>query len=70
MAVAVKLGVDAVVPAAPRELFSLRAADIGWPPYDVAPNGRFLVRATPQHGFEPLRVIVNWPALLKKETPQ
>jgi len=32
----------------------------------LTPNGqRFLVRATPQ-AAQPLTVIVNWPALLKK----
>jgi hypothetical protein len=36
-------------------------------PYDAAPDGqRFLVRATPGQAGEPLTVIVNWPALLKK----
>jgi hypothetical protein len=37
-------------------------------PYDVAPDGqRFLVRATPQQqAAQPLTVIVNWTALLKK----
>jgi hypothetical protein len=36
-------------------------------PYDVTPDRRrFLVRAVPETGSEPLQVIVNWPALLKK----
>lgn len=30
---------------------------------------RFLVRATPGQAAQPLMVIVNWPALLKKEAP-
>jgi len=38
--------------------------------YDVGPNydsQRFLVRAVPQQqASQPLTVIVNWPALLKK----
>jgi Tol biopolymer transport system component/tRNA A-37 threonylcarbamoyl transferase component Bud32 len=68
MAVSLKLGVDSVEPSAPRELFPLPAVDIGWSPYDVAPDGqRFLVRATPTQAGQPLTVIVNWPALLKKE---
>jgi hypothetical protein len=67
MAVSLKLGPEAVEPSAPRELFQLPAVDIGWSPYDTAPDGqRFLVRATPQQGAPPLTMIVNWPALLKK----
>jgi Tol biopolymer transport system component len=68
MAVSLKLGADSAEPSAPRELFPLPAVDTGFTPYDVAPDGqRFLVRATPQQqAAEPLTVIVNWPALLKK----
>jgi Tol biopolymer transport system component/predicted Ser/Thr protein kinase len=67
MAVSLKLGAGSVKPSAPQELFPLPADDIGWPPYDTAPDGkRFLVRATPQQAAQPLTVIVNWPALLKK----
>jgi hypothetical protein len=67
MAVSLKLNADSVEPSAPRELFPLPADDIGITPYEVAPDGqRFLVRATPQQAAQPLTVIVNWPALLKK----
>jgi serine/threonine protein kinase len=68
MAVSLKLGTEAVEPSAPRELFKLPAVDTGFSPYAAAPDGqRFLVRATPQQqAAEPLTVIVNWPALLKK----
>src|SRR5882724_2288959 len=68
MAVSLKLGPDFAEPSAPRELFPLPAVDTGFSPYDVAPDGqRFLVRATPQQqAAEPLTVIVNWPALMKK----
>ena len=67
MAVSLKLGADSVEPSAPRELFPLPAVDIGWSPYDATPDGqRFLVRATPAQAGQPLTVIVNWPALLKK----
>ncbi|MGO9256832.1 MAG: hypothetical protein ACLQU1_11090 [Bryobacteraceae bacterium] len=67
MAVSLRLGANSVEPSAPRELFPLPADDIGYSPYEAAPDGqRFLVRATPQHGAQPLTVIVNWPALLKK----
>jgi hypothetical protein len=50
-------------------LFTLPATEIGWSPYDTAPDGqRFLVRATPEQAGKPLTVIVNWPALLKQAT--
>lgn len=46
---------------------TLTATEAGWPPYDATPDGqRFLVRATPGQAGQPLTVIVNWPALLKK----
>jgi Tol biopolymer transport system component len=68
MAVSLKLGTDSVEASVPRELFT-----IGWnqivpgSPYEVAPDGqRFLVRAATESGSQPLQVIVNWPALLKK----
>jgi Tol biopolymer transport system component len=69
MAVSIKLGADSVEASVPRELFTLPAFDNGLDsPYDVAPDGmRFLVRATPQQqAGQPLTLIVNWPALLKK----
>ena len=68
MSVSLKLAADSAEPSAPRELFTLPAVDTGMSPYDTAPDGqRFLVLATPQQqAAEPLTVIVNWPALLKK----
>jgi hypothetical protein len=66
MAVSLKLGANSVEPAVPHELFFLSAAGANYSPYEVAPDGQhFLVRAGPQHE-QPLTVIVNWPALLKK----
>jgi hypothetical protein len=55
-------------PSTPRELFPLPVVETGWSPYDTAHDGqRFLVRAvTQQQGSQPLTLIVNWPALLKK----
>jgi hypothetical protein len=46
----------------------LPAVDAGFSPYEAATDGqRFLVRATPEReAAQPLTVIVNWPALLKK----
>ena len=55
-------------PSSPRELFALPIANDGNGPYVVAPDGqRFLVRATPEKQVgQPLTLIVNWPALMKK----
>jgi hypothetical protein len=49
------------------ELFALSVdPNNTYPPYGAAPDGqRFLVRAALQQS-EPLTLIVNWPALLKK----
>jgi hypothetical protein len=71
MVVDLTLTADSVEPSVPRALFRLPAVDIGYSPYDTTSDGqRFLVRATPEHGAsQPLTVIVNWPALLKKEAP-
>jgi Tol biopolymer transport system component len=70
MAVSLKMGADTVEPSAPRELFLLPTVEVGFNPYDTTADGkRFLVRATPGQGVQPLTVIVNWPALLKKEVP-
>ena len=70
MVVDLTLTANDVVPSAPRELFSLPAVDIGASPYDTLDGQRFLVRAVPEHAAsQPLTVIVNWPALLRKEEP-
>jgi Tol biopolymer transport system component len=66
MQVSLKRGTDSIEPSSPRELFALPTANDGYSPYEVAPDGqRFLVRAAPQAG-QPLTLIVNWPALMKK----
>jgi hypothetical protein len=70
MAVGLRLGTDSLEASSPHELFALPSVDTGWSPYDTAPDGqRFLVRATPAQAGQPLTVIVNWPALLKKGAP-
>ena len=71
MVVELKLTANAVVPSDPRELSPLPAVDNGYTPYDTSRDGRrFLVRAVPEHAAsQPLTVIVNWPALLKKDAP-
>jgi hypothetical protein len=67
MAVSLKVGADSLKPSAPRELFPLPILGEDVNPYDVAPDGeRFLIPS--QQAPQPLAVIVNWPALLKKGT--
>jgi hypothetical protein len=66
MAASVKLGADSVEPSTPRELFPLPDVGVNVSPYDVAPDGRFLVRERVAEA-QPLNVIVNWSALLKKK---
>ncbi len=68
MQVSLKRGPDSIEPSAPRELFALPVANDGYCPYEIAPDGRrFLVRATPEKQVsQPLTLIVNWPALMKK----
>jgi eukaryotic-like serine/threonine-protein kinase len=68
MQVSLKLGTDSIEPSSPRELFALPIANDGYSSYEVAPDGqRFLVRATPEkQAGQPLTLIVNWPALMKK----
>jgi eukaryotic-like serine/threonine-protein kinase len=65
MAVSLKVGAGSVEPSTPHELFALPIVEVA--PYDVAPDGqRFLIPGTPQKAAQPLTLIVNWPALLKK----
>ena len=67
MSVKLKVGADAVVPSTPVALFEVAVRASGTHPYAVAPDGkRFLVRVPVGSAAQPLEVIVNWPALLKK----
>jgi eukaryotic-like serine/threonine-protein kinase len=50
----------------PRELFALPVGPPGPNPYDVAPDGQRILVNDSAASAEPLNVIVNWPALLKK----
>jgi eukaryotic-like serine/threonine-protein kinase len=72
MSVPLKITADSVQPSPPRELFQLPALDPGSNPYDVASDGqRFLVPATAERvAAQPLKVIVNWPVLLKTGAAQ
>jgi Tol biopolymer transport system component/predicted Ser/Thr protein kinase len=74
MAVRLTVGADSVEPSAPRELFrlplpSFRGGGIGSSPYQVSRDGRrFLTVISAEEGAQPLTLVVNWPALLKKGT--
>jgi hypothetical protein len=69
MAVSLNLDSDSIAPMAPRQLFQLPAlngpADS---PYEATRDGqRFLVRTSTEQPRQSLILIVNWPALMKKE---
>jgi hypothetical protein len=68
MAVDVKRGADSVTPSAPRELFALSGRAVNISPYSVAPDAKRFPVLTPASRSQPLELVVNWPALLKKET--
>jgi hypothetical protein len=71
MAVRLELGSDSVEPSAPRELFQLPSVDYyADRPYEVTADGRRFLVVAPLHSLQPLTVIVNWPALLKKSASQ
>ena len=65
MAVSVKPG-EQFQPGVPQPLFDVRLGPT-YPSFDVSADGRFLI-ATPveQATNEPITVVLNWPAALKK----
>jgi Tol biopolymer transport system component len=65
MAAGVKLGADSPAPSTPRELLGVPSTGLG-APYSVAPDGKRLLVQMPVGGSQPLAVVANWPALLKK----
>jgi hypothetical protein len=69
-AVEVKSQNDRIAVSPPRELFDIKVTGRVCP-YDVAPDGkRFLVRVPLEKQTQQrLRIIVNWPALLRNHTP-
>ena len=57
-----------IEPAAPRELFSISEPGTYMSPYEVSRDGqRFLVLTSKADVSQSLTVMVNWPALMKKE---
>jgi len=65
MAVRLKITAGSPQPAAPQELFVLPISDTPGFPFDVAKDGRFLVRADVPQASNSLTAIVNWGALIK-----
>lgn len=65
MAVSLKITGDSVQTASPKELFVLPVSETPTYPFDVAKDGRFLVRADVPQASRSLSVIVNWQALIK-----
>jgi hypothetical protein len=53
----------------PRQLFALPAFVPGPNPYEATPDGQRFLIPEPAASPEPLNVIINWPALLKKGVP-
>lgn len=65
MAVRLKVTAGSLQPAEPKELFVLPVSDTPLFPFDVANDGRFLVRADVPQPSHSLTAIVNWQALVK-----
>jgi hypothetical protein len=65
MAVGLKITEDSIQPASPHELFVLQISQTPLYPFDVAKDGRFLVRADVPQASHSLTAIVNWQALVK-----
>jgi serine/threonine-protein kinase len=67
MAVTLKPAGTSLEPSLPRELFPLPTGfGVAGSPYEAAPDGQRFVISDIAASPEPLTVIVNWPALLKK----
>jgi Tol biopolymer transport system component len=65
MSVAIKLGPGSVEPSAPKALLPVSVQDHGVNPYLPTPDGQRILVSEPEKAARPLKVIVNWPALLK-----
>jgi hypothetical protein len=66
MAVAMKFGTGSVEPSLPRELFALPSDTTGLGPFEVAADGQRFLGYVTNHKTEPLTVIVNWRAQVKR----
>jgi hypothetical protein len=65
MTVGLKIADDSIQPASPQQLFVLQVSETPLYPFDVAKDGRFLVRADVPQASHSLTAIVNWQALVK-----
>jgi serine/threonine protein kinase len=61
----VQLGTDSVNLSSPHPLFEVTAIDGGISPFVPTPDGKRILVIEPEKSARPLKVIVNWPALLK-----
>jgi hypothetical protein len=64
MSAEIKLGTASVQPANPRALFPVTVPG-SVSPYTLAPDGKRILVSEPERTVRPLKVIVNWTALLK-----
>jgi hypothetical protein len=65
MAVGLTMTDGSIQPASPQELFVLQVSHSPLFPFDVATDGRFLVRADVPQASHSLTAIVNWQSLVK-----
>jgi serine/threonine-protein kinase len=65
MAVGLKMTDGSIQPGSPQELFVLQVSETPVYPFDVAKDGRFLVRADVPQASRSLTAIVNWQSLVK-----
>jgi len=65
MTVGLRMGPEGIEPSTPQELFAL-ASTLYTSVYEVAPDGKRILVNQREQNSEPLEVIVNWPALLKR----
>jgi Tol biopolymer transport system component len=65
VSVALQKGTGSIVPSTPVSIQRVTIVDEGVSPYLVEPNGRRLLILEPEKIPRPLKVIMNWPALLK-----
>jgi Tol biopolymer transport system component/predicted Ser/Thr protein kinase len=66
MLVTLKLAGTSLAASLPREMFALPVRPSAGNAYEVAPDGQRFLISDVAPSSEPLTVIVNWPALLKK----
>jgi Tol biopolymer transport system component len=68
MSVKLKLAAGTLEADAPHELFPMPAGFAGVSPYEAAQDGQRFLIGVSENASEPLKVIFNWPSLLKTDT--